>query len=355
MQADREEVFQVTIPAGTAEAEPFTENVSFNQGVVVGFELVIPYGCAGFSGVRLVASDGQIWPSKRGTWVIGDDDIIRREPLNWPNSGRFEFQGYNTGKYDHTYELRFSIIEIPVAPIKETTATPLPTTPTGEITGGAGENPTTETPITEKEGPPETIQPEQPGSTLPESEQTPVSETPTEPLPPEAPPTAEPEPPPIAEFGPEPLPEGPEPGPVPLEAFGPEPLPEPGGEGSEPPVVISQTAQKQTSGTKRKTTTKKPVKKPARKTTTKKPAKKPAKRKATTKKPAAHKAKPAPKRKTTPAHKPAAKKTPAPKRKATPKPAAKPKSKPAPKRAPAPKPKPAPKRQAPPPPPKHHK
>lgn len=231
MKSSRLEEFTFTIPAGTAENKPVKQSITFDAGTVVKYELRVPDGPAGFVGVRINGFGTQMIPTNTGAWIVANDELLSGEPSNWPNSGKLEWEGYNTGKYEHTIRLRLYIAgnATPEAAGVEAQPVSIPVGEGGQIQSpppGAPEQP----PPTGGE-PPTPEQPkEEPAPPAPEAP--PPSEgeaapVPTEPAAPEAAP-------PIGELGAEPPPgqEG-------------EPSPE-----EQPPEVVGQSAQPRTAGAK---------------------------------------------------------------------------------------------------------
>jgi hypothetical protein len=192
---DREEVYEVTVNALTAKGAPATTPTWFNPGTVVNVEIVIPAGVAGLAGIRISVAGTQIFPSNRGSWLVGDNEIILRDVYNWPNSGRIEVEGYNEDTHAHTFQVRYGIAENPLPPpAPATSQPPLAVSPTGEVVAQPGE--ATETPAAQE--PPTQETPSTPALPV----ETPV-ETPAPPVSTETPPEAieppsSPEPPPEA-------------------------------------------------------------------------------------------------------------------------------------------------------------
>lgn len=109
---DREEVFDVTVPAETSASLPYAQSISWAQGELILLEVVTPDGPSGLVGWRLTSSGMQMIPRNTGAWIIGNDETFTRETEGYPNSGRYEFTAYNEDIYPHTYQVRFAIQEI---------------------------------------------------------------------------------------------------------------------------------------------------------------------------------------------------------------------------------------------------
>lgn len=224
MQVSRVEEFELTVPAATLKTAPAVSAIEFNPGTIVRYELLIPDGPAGLSGVRLAAFGTQIMPNATGTWIVANNDKVAGEPYNWPNSGKLEWQAYNEDLNEHTYRLRLYLIENAHPSVTPTTEGGVTITvgATGELTGGGSTSGGGEQPPPPKEEPPKEEPP-------PPKEEPPAEEPPKE------------EPPPAEEAPPEEAP--PTEAPPPEEAAPPEEAPPPEGEPAAEPEVVSSEAQ----------------------------------------------------------------------------------------------------------------
>lgn len=81
----------------------------------------IPPGPSGFTGIALVDSNQFIIPYSQASpaWIIGDDDRLDF-PYGKQLGGTVNVATYNTGTFNHTWQLRFEY------------------TPMSEMTGGGG-------------------------------------------------------------------------------------------------------------------------------------------------------------------------------------------------------------------------
>ena len=130
---DRELVYEITVPANTTKEAPRKEPTQFNPGEVVSLEIVIPAGVAGLAGIRISSNGVQLFPINTGKWLSGDDDVIKRDVYNFPNSGRLEIEGYNEDSNAHTFIVRYGVREIALPRVvTQAGASPLMTTPTGQ-------------------------------------------------------------------------------------------------------------------------------------------------------------------------------------------------------------------------------
>lgn len=108
---DRLEAFNVTIPAGTAQASPVTTALTFPDGVVTALQLDIPPGPCGLMGFALQHSQQQIIPRTANTWIIANDRHIEWPLSDYPTGGKWALVGYNTDIYPHTVYVTFLLNE----------------------------------------------------------------------------------------------------------------------------------------------------------------------------------------------------------------------------------------------------
>lgn len=116
---DRVETFAITVPPGTAKASA-VQNISLSRvGVVVGIEIVIPDGVNGLAGFAIQNANQQAIPYNAGEYITGNNEVISWPLSNFPDAGSWQFDGYNTGNYPHTFYVRFLVNEVAI-----TTPTP---------------------------------------------------------------------------------------------------------------------------------------------------------------------------------------------------------------------------------------
>lgn len=123
--AERIELFDVTIPAGTAIASPQTTALSFNDGVVEQIEITIPPGPSGLVGFRIGHSAQTIIPKSGNGWIIADDQFIKWPLQGFPTGNKWFFRGYNTDVFDHTIYLRFLVLETRRNLLQQATLVPI--------------------------------------------------------------------------------------------------------------------------------------------------------------------------------------------------------------------------------------
>lgn len=115
-------VFDFTVPAGTPAAAPVELDVSFPPRVVQAIQVVVPPGPSGVVGWRILCSGVTVIPYLSADWVITAAENITWPVEQYPNSGSWQVQGYNTGAQDHTVYFRFLL-----APVTASTP-PVPAT-----------------------------------------------------------------------------------------------------------------------------------------------------------------------------------------------------------------------------------
>lgn len=117
--------FTPTIPAGTAIATPYAEQMSFPQASVDQIELKVPPGSNGAMGFSIGSSGVAIVPFNQPGWIVTDDETITWDVDSQFNSGAWEFFGYNLGVYDHAVYVRF-LVSLVVAPSALIVASAIP-------------------------------------------------------------------------------------------------------------------------------------------------------------------------------------------------------------------------------------
>lgn len=187
----RDEVFDVTVPSGTSKTAPVSIPTTFNPGTVVSLEVIIPDGVSGLAGIRIASSKSQIFPHNTGAWLRGNKEKIERDVTGWPNSGALEVEGYNEDIYQHTFTIRYAVVENPIPKASTPTESgPISITPGGEVsTTPPGEPPTESLPPTGETGGEPPPPPPPPTPTPGDGGEPPASEGSSEAPPPEQPST----------------------------------------------------------------------------------------------------------------------------------------------------------------------
>ena len=98
-----------TIPGGTPQSAPVTDDLGFTDWDVEHITLRVPPGPAGNLGFYL-ANNGQPWvPRALREWLILDDMKVEIDPTGYPTGTGWQITGYNTGAYDHTVIALFHV------------------------------------------------------------------------------------------------------------------------------------------------------------------------------------------------------------------------------------------------------
>ena len=101
--------FQVTIPAGTAQATPFRQSTQLPERVVSTLEIVVPPGPSGLMGFAITMGAVNVLPTAPGTFVVTDDERISWPLTGLPTSGAWQVSGYNTDVWPHSVYLRWLV------------------------------------------------------------------------------------------------------------------------------------------------------------------------------------------------------------------------------------------------------
>lgn len=123
--AERVELFDVLIPAGTAIASPQITALPFNQGVVQRLEIIVPPGPSGLVGFRIRHSTQTIIPNTGNGWIIADNEQIKWDLERYPVGNKWSIQAYNTDVFEHTLYLRFFILETQRSTIERAVLVPI--------------------------------------------------------------------------------------------------------------------------------------------------------------------------------------------------------------------------------------
>lgn len=109
--------FSVTIPAGTAIANPQRTPFGLALRKVTGIEVLIPPGPRGNVGWKITSDGLQVIPINAGAWFTADGEKAAWELHDQPTNSHWECTAYNTGTFNHTLEFRFltELIDYPDA------------------------------------------------------------------------------------------------------------------------------------------------------------------------------------------------------------------------------------------------
>lgn len=156
--------FHCTIPAGTPKTAPVSVDMSFPARIVTEIDINVPPGPAGQAGFGIGSAGTIVIPYGPQQWIVTDDEKIQWPLEDYVDSGSWTFFGYNTGKYDHTFYVRFLLQLLPAGQ-------PVTTAVVGQVANlaAAPTTTTTTTPAVTAPAPVTTVTgaPTLPGATLP--------------------------------------------------------------------------------------------------------------------------------------------------------------------------------------------
>jgi hypothetical protein len=114
--ANRIEAFAVTVTAGTAKTSAATTDVSFLDGIVQRIELDVPDGHFGLTGIQILSAHAQAIPYTFGDYIVADGHDFGWDLVGQIDTGSWQVKCFNTDVYDHTFYLRFSVLDFAYAP-----------------------------------------------------------------------------------------------------------------------------------------------------------------------------------------------------------------------------------------------
>lgn len=119
---NRIEAASVLVPAGTASASPQLTDVSFQDGVVQWIEVDVPSGHNRLTGLQILAAHGQMIPYTFGEFLIVSGRELHYDLQGLIDTGSFQANAYNTDIYDHTFYIRFGVLDFGYLPAAEPVA-----------------------------------------------------------------------------------------------------------------------------------------------------------------------------------------------------------------------------------------
>lgn len=132
--AQRIEIVDVTITAGTLKTAPATFTLPWREGVPEFVEIRFPPGPSGLVGVQLLHSGRRVIPKAANTFLVTDDELIKWSLEGYPYNAVYTVRGYNEGVFDHTLQFRFGLNEVGA---RELTAAPSTLPPIPAVSAGA--------------------------------------------------------------------------------------------------------------------------------------------------------------------------------------------------------------------------
>jgi hypothetical protein len=110
--AQRIEIKDVTVSAGTAKATPASIPMVWREGYVEWIEMRWPRGPSGLVGIQILHSGTRVIPKADNNFLVTDDEILKWPIEGYPTAGVWSIAAYNTDVYDHTIQFRIGINEI---------------------------------------------------------------------------------------------------------------------------------------------------------------------------------------------------------------------------------------------------
>ena len=110
--------FAVTIPAGTLQSAPLVTPVQFETNIVDRIDWVFPGGCNGVVGIQIGSRSVPVLPSNPGAFYVRSGAAQGTAVEDLPNTGDWSVIGYNTGSFNHTVQVTFTVRRI-VEPPKD--------------------------------------------------------------------------------------------------------------------------------------------------------------------------------------------------------------------------------------------
>jgi len=99
----------ITTPKDTPVLTPVSEVMEVNKGLIYQVDIIIPAGCVGLAGVRLLDGLYQVYPTTPNTWFVGDNIHMSFQDtyLKTDVPHQLTVQTYNL---DDTYEHTLTVI-----------------------------------------------------------------------------------------------------------------------------------------------------------------------------------------------------------------------------------------------------
>jgi hypothetical protein len=110
--ASRVEVYDVPVPANTAQAAAIETPTIWAAGELVSVDVRIPDGAAGLVGFRILYAHSQAIPTTPGAWIIGNDDLFQTDVMGQLNGGQWSILAYNLDRYPHSLHVRYFVADL---------------------------------------------------------------------------------------------------------------------------------------------------------------------------------------------------------------------------------------------------
>lgn len=111
LPASRVLPFTILVPAGTTKASPLVTATTIPTGQVVRIEIDVPDGHARLTGIQLALAGGPYIPYGQGAWLVGNDHNFEWDFVGLPDSGTWSAIAYNTDIYQHSFYLRYFVLD----------------------------------------------------------------------------------------------------------------------------------------------------------------------------------------------------------------------------------------------------
>jgi hypothetical protein len=109
---------QLTVPAKRAITNPLIQQLTLQDAILDRMQVRVPAGHTGLTGIAVLWSGAQIWPTIPGTWTSGDNELFEWEYGKEVTAAGLQLSGYNTDVHAHTFYARFWLSNVqPVSPI----------------------------------------------------------------------------------------------------------------------------------------------------------------------------------------------------------------------------------------------
>jgi len=101
-----------TVPKETSKGTPVTQELRLVAGTITRVRIAIPAGHHGLAHLRILRYGSHLYPTTRGAYYQGDDEVIVIDDHYVIDGGPPEvvLEGYNTDDtYAHTFEVSFTV------------------------------------------------------------------------------------------------------------------------------------------------------------------------------------------------------------------------------------------------------
>jgi hypothetical protein len=100
---------QVTVPAGTAQANPQVTPWVTEDNLINLIELEVPPGHNGLTGIRVMKGDTPLLPYNANSFIVANAYTSAWPVNDYIPTSDLKIQAFNTGAYPHTFYLRMTV------------------------------------------------------------------------------------------------------------------------------------------------------------------------------------------------------------------------------------------------------